>query len=191
MLAIVKDNNTDPMLSSLCLNYSCANKVLFQSKLVSRRSKLKLYQTVIRPVVVYRCETWVLYENIIQKLSVFERKILRRIFGPIKKKDGSWKIKTNMELGKLIKNRNIINYVKAQRLSWFGHIHRKPETSIVRKIYKWQPYVTRPAGRPKHRWDDDVRNDLRRMKLLKWSEQAQDRLEWKKIFEKAKTLHDL
>ena len=46
-------------------------------------------------------------------------------------------------------------------------------------------------SRPKHRWDDDVRNDLRRMKLLKWSEQAQDRLEWKKIVEKAKTLHEL
>jgi len=39
-------------------------------------------------------------------------------------------------------------------LSWFGHVHRKPETSIVRKIYKWQPYITRPVGRPKHRWDD-------------------------------------
>jgi len=62
-----------------------AYKVLFQSKLVSRRSKLKLYRPVIRPVVVCGCETWVLKENIIQKLSVFERKILRRIFGPTKK----------------------------------------------------------------------------------------------------------
>ena len=96
-----------------------------------------------------------------------------------------------MELDKLIKHQNIINYVKAQILSWFGHVHRKHETTIVRKKYKWQPYVTRPVGRPKHRWDDDVRNDLRRMKLLKWSEQAQDRLEWKKMVEKAKTLHEL
>jgi hypothetical protein len=64
---------------------------------VSRRSKLNLYQTVIRPVVLYGCETWVLKENIIQKLSVFERKVLREIFGPTKMKDGSWKIKTNME----------------------------------------------------------------------------------------------
>jgi len=53
-----------------------AIKALFTSKLVSRRAKLKLYWTVIRPVVVYGCETWVLKENIIQKLSVFERKIL-------------------------------------------------------------------------------------------------------------------
>jgi hypothetical protein len=66
------------------------------------------YQTVIRPVVVYGCVTWVLKENIIQKLSVFERKVLRRISGPTKMKDGSWKIKTNMELDRLIQNRNII-----------------------------------------------------------------------------------
>jgi hypothetical protein len=122
---------------------------------------------------------------------VFERRILRRIFGPTKQKDGSWKIKTNMELDKVIQHRNIINYVKAQRLSWFGHVHRKAEASIVRKIYKWQLYITRPVGRPKHRWDDDVRNDLRRMKLLKWSEQVQDRLEWKKTVEKAKSLHEM
>ena len=89
---------------------------------MSRRSKLKLYWTVIRPVVVYGCETWVLKENIIQKLSVFERKILRKVSGPTKKKDGSWKIETNIELDKLIQHRNIINYVKAQRLSWYRHI---------------------------------------------------------------------
>jgi inhibitor of KinA sporulation pathway (predicted exonuclease) len=117
---------------------------------------------------------------------VFERKILRKVFGPTKKKDGSWKIKTNIELNKLIQQRNIINHVKAQTLSWYGHIYRKPEISIVKKIYKWQP-----VGRPKHRWDDDVRNDLRKMKLLKWTEQAQDRHEWKKTVEKAKTVHEL
>jgi len=75
------------------------------------------------------------------------------------------KVKANIELDKLIQHRNIINYVKAQRLSWYGHIYRKPETSIVKKIHKWQPYITRPVGRPKHRWDD-VRNDLRKMKLF-------------------------
>jgi len=50
-----------------------------------KQSKLKLYRTVIRPIVTYASETWVLKEVIIQKLLVFERKILRRIFGPIKK----------------------------------------------------------------------------------------------------------
>jgi hypothetical protein len=56
-----------------------ANKTLFKGKLVSRKSKLKLYWTVIRPTVVYGSETWALKVSIIQKLSVFERKILRKI----------------------------------------------------------------------------------------------------------------
>jgi hypothetical protein len=50
-----------------------------------KKSKLKLYWTVIRPVVMYACETWVLKENSIQKLMIFERKILRKIFGQQKK----------------------------------------------------------------------------------------------------------
>jgi hypothetical protein len=63
---------------------------------------------------------------------VFEGRILRKIFGPTKEGDGIWRIKTNKELDELIKHRNIINYVKAQRLSWFGHVNRMSETSIVK-----------------------------------------------------------
>jgi len=66
--------------------------------------------------VTYTLETWVLKETIIQKLLVFERKILRRIFGLIKERQ-IWRIKTNKELDKLIKHKNIVNYIKAQRLS--------------------------------------------------------------------------
>jgi hypothetical protein len=118
---------------------------------------------------------------------VFERKILRKIFGQTKEDNGIWRIKTNKELDKLIKHQNIINYVKSQRLSWFGHINRMPETSVVRKKYKWKPFTRRPAGKPKSRREDDFRNDMRRMKLIKWTEQVQDHLKWKAIFEKAKT----
>jgi hypothetical protein len=72
-----------------------ANKTPFKSNLVSRKSKLKLYWSVIRPIVVYGCETWVLKESVIQRLSVFERKISRKIFGPTKEDNGIWRIKTN------------------------------------------------------------------------------------------------
>ena len=132
---------------------------------MSRTSKLKLYWSVIRPIVVYGCETWVLKESITQRLSVFERKIIRRIFGPSEEDNGIWRIKTNNELDELTKQRNIINYVKAERLSWFGHINRMPETSIVKRIYKWKPFTSRAVGRPKSRWEDDVRNDLKKVKL--------------------------
>jgi hypothetical protein len=97
-----------------------------------------------------------------QRLSVCERKILRKIFGPTKEGNGNWRIKTNRELDELIQHWNIINYVKAQRLSWFGHINRMAETGTVQKIYKWKPFTGRPVGRPKSRWEDDVRNDLKK-----------------------------
>jgi len=66
-----------------------------------------------------------------------------------------------------------------------------PETSTVKRIHKWKSFTGRPAGRPKFRWEDDVRNDLKKMKLVKWAEHVQDRLEWKDIVEKAKTLSEL
>jgi len=55
---------------------------------------------------------------------VFERKVLRRIFGPTKERVGTWRIKTNDKLDKLIRHKNIINYIKAHRLSCFGHLYR-------------------------------------------------------------------
>jgi hypothetical protein len=81
----------------------------------------------VRPVITHACETWVLKEGIKQKLLEFERKILRRIFGPTKERDGTWRIKTNDELNKLIGNKTIVNNVKSQRLGWLGHVHRMPD----------------------------------------------------------------
>jgi hypothetical protein len=84
--------------------------------------------------VTYAAETWVLKETLIQKLLVFERKILRRIFGSTKENQ-IYRVKTNEKLDKLIKHENIINYIKAQRLSWFGHVQSMPDTRTVKKIF--------------------------------------------------------
>ena len=65
--------------------------------------------------MTYASETWVLKETIIQKLLVFERKILRTIFGPTKENQ-IWRVKTNEELDKLMKHKNIINYITLRRL---------------------------------------------------------------------------
>jgi hypothetical protein len=85
--------------------------------------------------MTYASETRVPKENIIQKLLVFERKILREIFGPTKE-NKTWRIKNNEELDKLIKHGNIVNCIKAQRLSWFGHIQRMPEARKKKKKKK-------------------------------------------------------
>jgi hypothetical protein len=77
----------------------------------------------------------VLKENIKSKLRLFERKVLRTIYVPTKESDGTWRIKWNEELNRLIGNKNIVNYITAQRLAWFGHVHRMPDNSMVKTKY--------------------------------------------------------
>ena len=67
------------------------------------------------------------------KLMVFERKVLRKISGHTEERDCTWRIKTNDELDELIRHKNIINHIKAQRLSRFGHLHRMPEERMGKK----------------------------------------------------------
>jgi len=125
------------------------NQKFFKSRLVTKSLKLKLYRTVIGPIMTYALETWVLKETTVQKLLVFETKILRRIFWP-RKENQIWRIKNNEELDNLIKHKNIVNYIKAQRISWFGHIQRMSDTRTVKKIFKWNPLTKRSQERPKY-----------------------------------------
>jgi hypothetical protein len=76
---------------------------------------------------------------------VFERRILRKIFGP-KNVNGIWRIKTNQELDEIIKHRNIINCIRAQRLGWLGHIGRMQGMRMVKAIYCWKHISRRPIG---------------------------------------------
>ena len=90
-------------------------------------------------------------------------------------------------MDKLIKHENIVNHIKAQRLSWFGHIQRMPEARAAKKIFKWNPLTTRPIGRPKYRWEDIITQDLGLMKIKIWINCIQGRAKWKDVVEKAKT----
>ena len=70
----------------------------------------------------------------INKLMIFERKIMRKIFGPTRSDDGYWRIKTNQEISDILKGRNIIGFIKKQRLSWLGHVERMAKDNNVQKI---------------------------------------------------------
>jgi hypothetical protein len=54
-------------------------------------------------------------------------------------------------------------------LSWFGHLHRMPEERMVKRVHKWKPMLTRPLGRPKNRWEDDIINDMNKLKIKNWT----------------------
>jgi hypothetical protein len=114
------------------------------------------------------------------------KKDIEKNLGPTKERNGTWRIKTNDELNKLIGNRTIINYIKSQRL---GHVHRMPDERMVQKVYQWKPKAIRSLGRLQTRWENDVKNDLNIMKIYNWKDCIQDRHKWKKIVEKAITFN--
>jgi hypothetical protein len=126
-------------------------------------------------------------KSIFDKLLVFQRKVLRKIFGP-NNENGIWRIKTNQELDEIIKRKNIINFIRAQRLSWVGHIERMQGTRMLKTIYCWKPMSRRPVGRPKTRWVDDVGKYIQKLKVPSRKTLAQDRGRWRELAEKAKNL---
>jgi hypothetical protein len=163
---------------------------MFQSKLISKGAKLKLYWPGVRPVVTYACETWILKESEINKLAVFERKILRKIFAPSKEND-SWRMKTNKKLNQIINHKNITNFICAKRLSWLGHVEQTSPKRSVKSLHSWKPLGARPVGTLKTRWEDDVKADIKKMKVSNRKIIVQDRTKWKSVVEKTKTLLEL
>jgi hypothetical protein len=89
-------------------------------------------------------------------LYIFERKILRKIYGPTQNPDGTWRIKTDDEMRHRMKQEDIIKFIKSQRLRWAAHVMRTENTRTGRKITELTPYKTRPVGRPRLRWMDQV-----------------------------------
>ena len=119
----------------------------------------------------------------------FERKIIRKISGPTRTNDGYWKIKTNQEINDILNGKNIIGFIKKQRLKWLGHVERMAEDNIVQKIKRWKPMSKRPTGRPKTRWKDDVLEDIKSLNIHNWKKVAQNTDSWKKVVEQARTLY--
>jgi hypothetical protein len=92
--------------------------------------KIKIYRTVILPVVLYGCETWSLTLREKHRLRVFENRVLRRIFGPKREKDGSWKKLHNDELHSLYSSPDFVGVIKSRRMRWAGHVARTGEEFI-------------------------------------------------------------
>jgi hypothetical protein len=106
---------------------------LLSSRLLSRNLKIKIYKTIILPVVLYWCETWSLTLREEHRLRVFQNIVLRRIFGP--KRDevtGDWSKLHNPELRNLYSSPDIIRHVKSRRMRWAGHVAHRGEE---RKVY--------------------------------------------------------
>jgi hypothetical protein len=119
--------------------------------------KIKIYKTVIFPVVLYGYETWSLTLGEGHKLRVFENRVLRKIFGPKREEDGSWRKLHNDELHGLYSSPNIVRVIKSRRMRWAGHVARMGEGRGVYRVFIERPEGKRPLGR--RRWEDNNKMD--------------------------------
>jgi hypothetical protein len=137
---------------------------LLSARLLSKNLKIRIYKTIILPVVLYGCETWCLTLREEHRLRVFEKRVLRRIFGP--KKDevtGEWRKLHNKELHDLYSSPSIIRIIKSRRMKWVGHVARMREKRNAYRLLVGKPEGKRPLGRPRRRWVDNIRMDLGEM----------------------------
>ena len=128
---------------------------LLSSRLLSKHLKIKIFITIILPVVLYGCETWSLTLREERRLSVFENSALRRIFGS--KGDevaGEWSTLHNEELNDLYSAPNIVQMIKSRRMRWAGYVARMGERRGVYGVLVGKPEGKRPLGRLRRRWDN-------------------------------------
>jgi hypothetical protein len=145
-----------------------------------KKLKIKTHKTVILPVVLYGCETWSLTLREEHRLRVFENRVLR-IFGPKREEDGSWRKLHNDELHSLYSSPNIVRVIKSRKMRWVGHVAYMGEGRGVYRVLVGRPEGERPLRRPRRRWEDNIKMDVREIEIngANWIHLAQDRVQWR------------
>ena len=128
------------------------------SRLISNNLKIKIFKTIILPVVLYGYETWSLTLREESRLRVFKNRILRRIYGPKRDENGEWRRLHNEELHSLYRSPNVVRVIKSRRLRWAGQILRMEEGRSAFKIL-----TGTHLGRPMRKWEDTIRLDLKQI----------------------------
>ena len=143
-----------------------------------------IYRTIILPVVLYAFETWSLTLREERRLRVFENRVLRRVFAP--KRDevtGERRKLHNEELSDLYSLPNIVRVVKSRRMRWAEHVASMGEGRGVYMVLVGKPEGKRPLGRPRRRWEDNIKMDLQEVGGVceDWMRLAHDRDRWRAL----------
>ena len=118
----------------------------FVFQVAIQKFNIKIYRTIILPVVLYWCEIWSLISWEERKLRVFENMVLRRIFGPRRDEvTGEWRRLHNEELNDLYCSPNIVRVIKWRRMRWAGHVARMGEERGMYRVLVGKPEGKRPG----------------------------------------------
>jgi hypothetical protein len=115
------------------------------------------------------------------RLRIFENRVLRKIFGPKREEDGSWRKLHNDELHDLCSSPYIVRVIKSRRVRWAGHVARMGEGRGFYRVLVGSPEGKRPLGRPRRKWEDNIKMDLRDIGIdgANWIQLAHDRVQWR------------
>jgi len=148
-----------------------------------KRKVLHIVKSILKSRVLYGCETWSLKLREERRLRVSENRVLRRVFEP--KRDevtGECRKLHNEDLRDLYFLPNIVRVVKSRRMRWAGHVARMGDGRGVHRVLVGKPEGKRPMGRPRRRWEDNIKMDLREVGGGgNWMELAQDRDRWRAL----------
>jgi hypothetical protein len=153
----------DEIKSRLNSGNACCHSVqnLLSSHLVSKKLKIKIYKTVILPVVLCGCEPWSHTLREEHRLRVFENRVLRMMFWPKREEDGSWRKLQNDELHSPHSSPNIVRVIKSRGMRWAGHVSCMWEGRGVYSVLVRRPEIKRPLETHGHRWEYNIKMNLR------------------------------
>ena len=119
-----------------------------------------------------------------RRLRVFDNRVLRRIFGPKRGEEtGEWRKLHNDELNNLCSSPNNFRVVKSRRITWAEYTARMGESRVVYRVLVGKLEGKRPLGRPRSRWEDNIKMDLQEVGCegMEWIDLTQDRDWWQAL----------
>ena len=141
-------------------------------KKVPTKLKILIYQTVIRPTLLYGCETWPMSVKDERRMATTEMRMVRWAMGV-----SLLEHRRNEEILEEAKVEQIATVMR--RLEWFGHVKRRDETENIRAVVKMKMGGKRPRERPQLRWKDTVKRDMKAWSIKE--EWATDREKWRSL----------
>ena len=153
---------------------------LIKEKHIPEKVKIQIYTTILKPILLYGSESWVLTTKMKSKLQAAEMRTLRLI-----KRVTRLDKQRNEDIRKSLKVESLLNNIEKNQLRWFGHVQRMDNSRYPKKYYNWKPSGKRPPGRPRKRYQNNIEEALhnrgKNLQMVNDTRLFDDRSTWKKF----------